>query len=104
MLPLDRSTDSYWVQALRIVPLFLLNADLPNHILFVGVLHPSNIYNHSRICDSAHSSRLYGSVLTEDSTDNTITRYPTQSHYFDIEQANPCPTLVMPGVSEGSDR
>ena len=34
---------------------------------------------------SAHSLSLYSAVLLGDQAANTMTRYPTQSHYLDTE-------------------
>ena len=35
---------------------------------------------------------------------STMTWYPTQSHYPDIEPTSPCPILILPSTCLGSDR
>ena len=55
-------------------------------------------------CDSAHSWLLYSAVPLGDQTVSTVTLYPTQSHYPDIEPSSRCPILIMLRAWLGSDK
>ena len=79
----------------------VLIAPLPP--LVVGVLRPYNIWGHIRMCTDlwqcAHSAApLWNQTFC------TMTQYPTQSHYPDIELTSPCPILLMSSARLGSNK
>ena len=55
-------------------------------------------------CNSAHSWQLHRTVSLEHQVAGTITCYPTQSHYPDIEPTSPFSILIMLNARIGSDR
>ena len=52
------------------------------------------------ISDSAHSWRLYSAAPlgNKQRGGNTMTWYPTHSHYPDTEPTSPCPILIMQSI------
>ena len=55
-------------------------------------------------CDGAHPRRPYSVATLGDHVTSTMSRFPTQSRYFDTELINPFHNLVMLSVRLGSDR
>ena len=55
-------------------------------------------------CECVHSVRLYSVAPRGSQAVGTVTRYPTQSYYPDVERTSPCPTLEIPIARVGSDR
>ena len=51
-----------------------------------------------------HSSNIYSATTMGDQATSTLTLFPTQSHYHDIEPTSPCHTLKMPSARLGSDK
>ena len=96
-------------------------AKLPIHQLF-SLLHKYRVgwwsfktWQHLRsyknrysISDSVRSWWLYNYSATnlgnQAATASTMTQYPTQSHYPDIELTSLCPILLMLSIKLGSDR
>ena len=52
-------------------------------------------------CDGVHTWRLYSATQLRDQTADTMTRYPTQSHYPDNVLTSPCPILLMQSARLG---
>ena len=68
------------------------------------ILATSNfISGHVATWDSVHWWWLYR-VVNLESKHNTITRYPTLSHYPDTEVTSPCPILLMLRARLGSNK
>ena len=55
-------------------------------------------------CDSAHSWWLYSAAPLGKQANNTMTWYPTHSHYPDTEPTSPCPMLIRPSTGLGSNK
>ena len=55
-------------------------------------------------CGSAHSWWLYSAAPLGNQAACTITQYPTQLHYPNIELTNPFPVLLIPSATLGSDK
>ena len=54
-------------------------------------------------CDSVHAWWLYNAASVEHQTTSTMTCYPTQSHYHDLEPTSLYPILIMLNTRLGSD-
>ena len=54
--------------------------------------------------DCAHSWRHYSVASLGNQAASTMTWYPTVSDYPGTEQTNPCPILILPSTSLGSDK
>ena len=49
-------------------------------------------------CDSVHSWQFSSAAPLENQATSTMSRYPTQLHYPDIELTSGCPILIMPSA------
>ena len=54
-------------------------------------------------CDNAHSWRVYSAASLRYQAAGTMTCYPTQSYYPDIEPNSSCPIIIMLSARLGSD-
>ena len=98
------------------VALYLLGADLGNStshrtatimvpllltsgsVRYEAVLHSCGTSPLGRwvpTCDSAISGQLYSTASLEHQATDSMTCYPTESHYPDTEPTNPCHILIM---------
>ena len=55
-------------------------------------------------CDGTYSCQFYSATPVRDQGANTMTWYPTQSHYPDTEPTSTCPVLIIPNIWLGSDK
>ena len=55
-------------------------------------------------CDRVHSWWLYSAAPLGNPTISTMTWYPTESYYPDVEPTSPCPSLIILSRWLGSDK
>ena len=55
-------------------------------------------------CDSAHSERIGNAAPLGNYTPGIMSRYPTESHYPDIELPSPCPILLIQSARLGGNK
>ena len=55
-------------------------------------------------CDGVQLWQLYHADPLGYQVADTVSQFPTQSHYPDTELASPCPIIIMPSTRLSSDK
>ena len=79
----------------------MVSSHLESSWLVIGVLCPDNIQSQIR---KGTDLWLYSATLVGNQATNTMTLYPTQSHYPDTELISLCPIRLMSNAKLGSDK